>query len=42
MYAQSITENNSFWVYTYSGEMKDYQINAIEENELSSTMVAGM
>ena len=42
MYAQSNTENNSFWIYTYSGEMKDYQINAIEGNELSSTMVAGM
>jgi len=42
MYAQSITKNNSFWIYTYSGEMKDYQINAIEGNELSSTMVAGM
>ena len=34
MYAQSNTENNSFWIYTYSSEMKDYQINAIEGNEL--------
>ena len=34
MYAQSITKNNSFWIYTYSSEMKDYQINAIEGNEL--------
>jgi len=32
--AQSIGVNNSYWIYTYTSEMKDYQITAIEEDEL--------
>ena len=32
--AQSNAVNNSFWIYTYSSEMKDYQINDIENDQL--------
>ena len=32
--AQSNAVNNSYWIYTASSEMKDYQINAIEGDNL--------
>tara|TARA_B100001971_G_scaffold15939_1_gene12470 strand:- start:167 stop:676 length:510 start_codon:yes stop_codon:yes gene_type:complete len=32
--AQGELKQESYWIYTYSSEIKDYQINAIEENEL--------
>ena len=32
--AQGELKQESYWIYTYSSEMKDYQINAIEGNEL--------
>jgi len=32
--AQSIGVNNSYWIYTYTSEMKDYQITGIEEDQL--------
>ncbi|MBC8344622.1 MAG: hypothetical protein H8E56_00015 [Candidatus Marinimicrobia bacterium] len=34
LHAQSIGVNNSYWIYTTSSEMKDYQITAIEGDEL--------
>jgi hypothetical protein len=34
LYAQSDPEGKSYWIYTTSSEMKDYQINGFENDQL--------
>ena len=32
--AQAEEGNTTYWIYTYSSELQDYQINGVENDEL--------